>query len=145
VVGLATALAGGGHERGVALYVGAFVGGIHVGRAHASPEFERWVDAERSRLAGLIAEALERLAVAATERHEHRRAVEWWRRLAALDPYGARSAAGLITALAAAGDASGALRHAQDYETLLRHELNLEPDPAAPAIVRRLRQGTQPP
>ena len=143
VVALETALARGELERAVALYVGPFLDGIHLDHAHASPEFERWVDAERSRLAGLIAEALERLAVAATERHEHRRAVEWWRRLAALDPYGARSAAGLITALAAAGDASGALRHAQVYETLLRHELSLEPDAAVLAIVRRLRQGTQ--
>ena len=143
VAALETALARTELERAVALYVGPFLDGIHLDHAHGSPEFERWVETERSRLAGLIAEALEHLAVAATECHEHRRAVEWWRRLAALDPYSARSAAGLITALAAAGDASGALRHAQVYETLLRHELNLEPDGAVLAIVRRLRQRTQ--
>src|SRR6266699_2820661 len=143
VAALETALAGAELERAVALYVGPFLDGIHLDHAHASAEFERWVEAERSRLAGLIANALERLAVAATELREHRRAVEWWRRLAALDPCRARSAAGLITGLAAAGDASGALRHAQVYETLLRHELNLEPDGAVLAIVRRLRQRTQ--
>src|SRR6266702_1112842 len=130
-------------ERDAALYVGPFLDGIHLDHAHASAEFERWVEAERSRLAGLIANALERLAVAATELREHRRAVEWWRRLAALDPCSARSAAGLITALAAAGDASGALRHAQVYQTLLREELNLDPDEAVVAIVRRLRHGTK--
>jgi len=143
VAALETALARGEFERAVALYVGPFLDGIHLDHAHASPEFERWIEAERSRLAGLIAEALERLAVAATERHEHRHAVEWWRRLAALDPCSARSATGLITALAAAGDASGALRHAQVYQTLLREELNLEPDEAVLAIVRRLRHGTE--
>src|SRR5216117_3763029 len=143
VATLETALARAELERAVAQYVGPFLDGIHLDHAHASPEFERWVETERSRLAGLIAEALERLAVAATECREHRRAVEWWRRLAALDPYSARSAAGLITALAAAGDASGALRHAQVYETLLREELNLEPDGAVLAIVRRLRHGTK--
>jgi len=143
VAALEMALARSELERAVALYVGPFLDGIHLDHAHASPEFERWVEAERSRLAGLIAEALERLAVAATERHEHRRAVEWWRRLAALDPYSARSAAGLITAFATAGDARGALRHAQVYETLLREELNVEPDGAVLAIVRRLRHETE--
>ena len=143
VAALETALARAELERAAALYVGPFLDGIHLDHAHASPEFERWVEAERSRLAGLIANALERLAVAATELREHRRAVEWWRRLAALDPCSARSAAGLITALAAAGDASGALRHAQVYQTLLREELNLDPDEAVVAIVRRLRHGTK--
>src|SRR5881396_3404471 len=143
VAALETALARTELERAAALYIGPFLDGIHLDHAHASPEFERWVETERSRLADLIAEALERLAVAATERHELRRAVEWWRRLAALDPFSARSAAGLITALAAAGDASGALRHAQVYQTLLREELNLDPDEAVVAIVRRLRHGTK--
>src|SRR3989475_9655560 len=143
VAALETALARAELERAAALYVGPFLDGIHLDHAHASAEFERWVETERSRLAGLIANALERLAVAATELREHRRAVEWWRRLAALDPYSARSAAGLITAFAAAGDASGALRHAQVYQTLLREELNLEPDGAVLAIVRRLRHGTK--
>src|SRR6266699_1278775 len=143
VAALETALARAELERAAALYVGPFLDGIHLDHAHASAEFERWVEAERSRLAGLIANALEHLAVAATECREHRRAVEWWRRLAALDPCSARSAAGLITALAAAGDASGALRHAQVYQTLLREELNLEPDGAVLALVRRLRHGTK--
>src|SRR3989442_8171057 len=143
VAALEMALARSELERAVALYVGPFLDGIHLDHAHASPEFERWVEAERSLLAPLIAEALERLAVAATEPHEHPRAVEWWRRLAALDPYSARSAAGLITAFAAAGDGSGGLRHAQVYETLLREELNVEPDRAVLAIVRRLRHGTK--
>ncbi len=143
VAALETALARAELERAAALYVGPFLDGIHLDHAHASPEFERWVETERSRLAGLIAEALERLAVAATQLREHRRAVEWWRRLAAVDPCSARSAAGLITALAAAGDASGALRHAQVYQSLLREELNLEPDEAVLAIVRRLRHRTK--
>src|SRR5439155_802173 len=108
VAALETALARTELERAVALYVGPFLDGIHLDHAHGSPEFERWVETERSRLAGLIAEALERLAVAATERHEPRRPVEWWRRLAALDPFNARSAAGMNTALAAAGQATGA-------------------------------------
>src|SRR5437773_386401 len=92
VAALETALARTELERAVALYVGPFLDGIHLDHAHGSPEFERWVETERSRLAGLIAEALEHLAVAATECHEHRRAVEWWRRLAARLPSAVASA-----------------------------------------------------
>src|SRR2546430_1914619 len=65
VADLETALARTELERAIALYVGPFLDGVHLDHAHGSPEFEHWVDAERARLAGLIADALERLAVGA--------------------------------------------------------------------------------
>src|SRR5438093_3013213 len=128
VAALETALARAELERAAALYVGPFLDGIHLDHAHASAEFERWVETERSRLGGLIADALERLAVAATELREHRRAVEWRRRLAALDPCSARSAAGPITAPAPPRGRSGATRPAQGDHTLLRARLHPQPD-----------------
>src|SRR2546428_4626174 len=133
VAALETALARAELDRAVALYVGPFLDGIHLDHAHASPEFERWVEAERSRLAGLIANALERLAVAATELREHRRAVEWWRRLAALDPCSARSAAGLITALPAAGGGSGGPPAPPGHPTPFREEPRPHPPEAGAA------------
>src|SRR2546427_5541163 len=117
VADLETALARTELERAIALYVGPFLDGVHLDHAHGSPEFEHWVDAERARLAGLIADALERLAVGATERREHRRAVEWWRRLAALDPYSSQIVSGLMRALIAVGDSAGALRQAEIHAT----------------------------
>lgn len=131
-------------EGAAALYVGPFLDAVHLDHAHQSPEFERWVEIERSRLSGLASAALERLAVDAGARGDHHRAVQWWRRLAVLDPYSTQSAAGLITALAAAGDTVAALRHAQVYKTLLQDELNREPDETVLAIVRRIGRGTQP-
>ena len=145
VAALGTALARAEFERAVALYVGPFLDGVHLDHAHASPEFERWVEVERSRLAGLIAEAVERLAIGATERHEHRRAVEWWRRLAALDPYSSQIASGLMRALIAVGDSAGALRQAEIHATLLREELHMEPDEAVLAIVRHIHIVSPPP
>src|SRR2546425_10088664 len=127
VAALETALARAELERAVALYVGPFLDGVHLDHAHASPEFERWVETERSRLGGLIAEALECLAVAATERREHRRAVEWWRRLAALDPCSARSAAGLVSGRPAGGGGSGALPRAPGLQTPLGGEAKPRP------------------
>ena len=145
VAALETALARGELERAVALYVGPFLDGVHLDHAHASPEFERWVEVERSRLAGLIAEAVERLAIGATERHEHRRAVEWWRRLAALDPYSSQIASGLMRALLAVGDSAGALRQAEIHSTRLRKDLHVEPDGAVFAIVGHIHSGSPPP
>src|SRR5438477_12097758 len=97
-------------EGAVALYTGAFLDAVHLDHGHQSPEFERWVERERVRLAGLIAHQLERLAADAGERSEHRRAVECWGRLTALDPYSARFVTGLMRALVAAGDTVAALR-----------------------------------
>jgi alpha-tubulin suppressor-like RCC1 family protein/DNA-binding SARP family transcriptional activator len=141
VAAFGAAVERGDVEDAVALYTGAFLDAVHLDHGHQSPEFERWVERERVRLAGLIAHQLERLAVDAGERSEHRRAVECWRRLASLDPYCARFATGLITALVASGDTVAALQHAQVYETVLREELNLKPDEAVLAMVRRLRRG----
>jgi len=145
VADLETALARTELERAIALYVGPFLDGVHLDHAHGSPEFEHWVDAERARLAGLIADALERLAVGATERREHRRAVEWWRRLAALDPYSSQIVSGLMRALIAVGDSAGALRQAEIHATLLREELHMEPDETVLAIVRQIHIGSPPP
>ena len=46
--------------------------------------------------------------------------VDWWRRLAALDPLNARVTVGLMGAFVAAGDRAGAIRHAHVYEVLAR-------------------------
>ncbi|MBT8398327.1 MAG: hypothetical protein KJN92_15240, partial [Gemmatimonadetes bacterium] len=50
----------GRFQEAVALYSGPYLDGIHVKDAH---EFEKWADGERDRLAGMYADALERLAV----------------------------------------------------------------------------------
>lgn len=135
----AAALAGGDFERAAGLYAGPFLDGVHLDRAHHSPEFDRWVEAERRRLAELAAAAMERVATDASARGDHAEAVAWWRRLATIDPYSSRYAVGLIRALVAAGDTPSALRHAHVYETLVREELNVEPDGAVLAAVRALR------
>ncbi|MDQ3427736.1 MAG: protein kinase, partial [Gemmatimonadota bacterium] len=70
--------------------------------------------------------------------------VQWWRRLAALDPLNSRVALELMGALAAAGNPAGALQHARVYETMMREELGTGPDPAVSALVSRLRAGSAP-
>ncbi|HEX6038479.1 BTAD domain-containing putative transcriptional regulator [Longimicrobium sp.] len=130
------ALEAGRLEEAVAEYGGPLLDGFYVSDA---PEFERWVDAERDRLARACAGALERLATQAEAAGNLLEAVEWWRRLAAHDPYGSRAALRLAQALDAAGERAGALRVAEAHTTRLREELGLEPDTAFTALVEGLR------
>lgn len=132
------ALAADEPERAADLYAGPFLDGFHLPNAG---EFERWVEAERADLARRVARALEASATRAARRGEARLAAEWWQRLAALDPLDSRVALALVEALVAAGDVTGAVRHAQLHQTILRSELDLPPDAAVAALAERLRGG----
>jgi TolB-like protein/DNA-binding SARP family transcriptional activator/Tfp pilus assembly protein PilF len=131
-----TAITAGRREEAVSLYAGPFLDGFFIDDA---PEFERWAEAERVSLAHDYCHALEELAVEAGGRGDHRAAVGWWRKLAAADPLSGRVARGLMEALAAAGDRSGALQHARVYESLMRQELEAPPEPEVMALAGRLR------
>ena len=117
-------------------YTGPFLDGFYL---NDSAEFERWVEAERNRLRQRAGAALERLATGAAAHGDHGGAVEWWRSLFEVDRLNSRVALGLMNALVAAGDRSGALRVAQDHETVLRGELEAAPDPAVKALSQRVR------
>ena len=112
-------------ERAVAIYEGQFLDGFHLPGA---PGFERWMETERSGLARDHATALEKLARRAEERHDNPAAVEWWRRLAALDPLDGKTTLRLMEALVRAADRVSALKQARIYEVLLSQELDLPPD-----------------
>jgi len=131
------ALEAGELERAVGLYEGPFLDGFFLS---GSPEFEQWIAAQRQRLHAGVTDALDRLAVRAEESGEHRRALEWRRRLAALEPLDSGSAVKLMTAMAAVGDRAGALHHARVHATLLRDQLDLDPDPVVEALATRLRE-----
>lgn len=134
---LEAALGEGAGDRAAALYAGPFLDGFHLSDA---PEFERWVDGERDRWARRHAAALETLAAQRAAAGDVHGAVEAWRTLATIDPYNSRTAAGLVRALAAAGDRAGALQHARIHEVLLREEFGAEPDPELLGLATRLRE-----
>ena len=130
------ALDEGRREDAVRAYGGPLLDGFHVSDA---PDFERWVDAERDRLAGAYARALEELAVDAEAGGDPVGAAGWWRRLAAHDPYSSRVVLRLARALDAAGERAPALRAAAVHATFLREELGVEPDAELADFVARLR------
>lgn len=130
------ALHGGELEEAVARYRGAFLDGFHVDDA---PELSRWIEDERRRRAGACADALERLASAAERRGDRHRAVESWRRLVELDPTDGRATLRLMQCLAAIGDRAGAVRTSRIYESLVREDLEAEPDAEVVRLADELR------
>jgi TolB-like protein/DNA-binding SARP family transcriptional activator/Flp pilus assembly protein TadD len=137
-----SAIASGRREVAVSIYDGSFLDGFFIDEA---PEFERWVEAERSSLAQDYRRALEELAGEAAGRGEHQAAVAWWRKLAAADPLNGRVARGLIRALADGGDRSGALQHARVYESLMRQELDAPLDAEVMRLVEEIRASSSSP
>ena len=132
------ALDRGDLEAAVAYYGGPFLDGFFLKDA---PEFERWVDAQRHRLARRLCAAYIELANAAATRNDQARSAEWWRRAAEVDPLDSQIALDLVGALAAAGNRGGALRHAQQHIAALREELGVAPDPRLIQLTERLRVG----
>ncbi|HEX5727229.1 MAG TPA: BTAD domain-containing putative transcriptional regulator, partial [Longimicrobiaceae bacterium] len=135
------ALEAGDPAGAVAVYHGPFLDGFYVSEA---PDFERWAEGERERLGRAYATVLESLAEEREAKGDVRGAAEWWRRLAAHDPYSSRVALRLMRALEAAGEREAALRHATVHEAFLREELETEPSPEVRAFVERLRAAPAP-
>jgi TolB-like protein/DNA-binding SARP family transcriptional activator len=126
------------NEAAASLYVGPFLDGFN---PKSSAELEQWIAAERAELERLAARAFIGLAEEATARGDGQTAVDWWRRLAQIEPLSARGAVGLLVALDAVGERVAALNHARVYELLVREEVGGEPDAAVLDIVARLQRG----
>jgi len=131
-------LESGALESAVRLYTGSFLDGFFL---KGAPEFERWVTSQRKRLAERCAEALGRLATASVARGDYRQAVEWWRRAAELNPFDTETVLQLAQAWVAVGDRAAAVRCAQQYEQVLKSELDLPPDPRVTRMMATLRGG----
>jgi DNA-binding SARP family transcriptional activator len=84
------ALARGDYEQAVATYAGPFLDGFHINDA---PDFERWVDGERDRLARAYASALEQLAEQQARAGHREAAIATLRKLSAHDPIAVASPA----------------------------------------------------
>jgi DNA-binding SARP family transcriptional activator len=137
VSGFEQALDDGAIQDGIALYRGPFLDGFFLKEA---PEFERWVEEQRDRLARRMASALATLAQRATTAGDHRMAADWWRRAGEIDRYDSTLALALVQSLAAAGDRAGALLAGRRHEQMLQEELGVTPDQSFTEALRRLRR-----
>ena len=131
------ALARGDRAAAVEFYTGPFLDGVFISGAAG---FERWTEEERTRLTRDVELALEALAAEAATRGDHAGAVQRWQRLATMEPRKTRVVLSLMSELAASGDRAAALKHAEIYHTLVRDDLDAEPNPAVAALAERLRR-----
>jgi DNA-binding SARP family transcriptional activator len=130
------ALKRGELEQAVAAYHGPFLDGFYFGD---SPEFEQWLDAQRSRLKQRYCSALESLAKNAESSGDHANAVHWWRKLAEADPVSSNTAAGVVRALMNAGNHPSALQHAEEYKVFVEQEIGTGTGPIVAGLVAKMR------
>ena len=124
-------LARGDLGRALDLYRGDFLAGFHVAGA---PEYQDWLDRERTRFRELAAAGARKLADDAASLDRHDDAVRYSRRALSLDPHDETALRRLMTLLDASGDRAGALRAYDDFARRLMAELDLEPSGEAREI-----------
>jgi len=132
------ALEAGEEERAASLYTGPFLDGFFLSDA---PDFERWVDEQRERLARRCVSALQSLAQRAAGAGDGTQALRWRRQAFAIDPLDTEVTLKLAEGSAAAGDRVGAIRIVREHEAALRRELGLEMDARLRLLAERLQHG----
>ena len=136
------ALAAGEQSKAAQLATGPFLDGFFLTGVAG---FERWVEDERAALSADATRALLALAKEAEASGDLDAALDWWRRLTRLDPLSGRFALGFLKALAARGDRAGALAFARAHESVVRRELEADPDPEIRRLEAELRAIPSPP
>ncbi len=122
------------------LYRGRLVDDVAV----SEEGWSEWLSAERERLQELALGALMKLGALELAAGRAEQALKASRRAVALDNLREDAHRLVVQALAATGRKAEALRHYQDLVTLLKRELNTEPDAATKALAADLRRA-QPP
>jgi DNA-binding SARP family transcriptional activator/TolB-like protein len=120
----------------LALYPGELLAGFHISDA---PEFERWLDQERSRLRERAGEAGWALAAARERDGDAAGAAEAARRALAFSPTDETAVRRLMLLLERVGDRAAAVRAYEAFAWTLEGEYELEPSAETQAEVARIR------
>ena len=120
----------------LALYRGELLAGFHIS---AAPDFERWLDEERSRLRQRAGEAGWALAAARERDGDAAGAADAARHAAALSPTDETALRRLILLLERVGDRAAAVRAYEAFAWRLEGEYELEPSAETQAVVARIR------
>jgi TolB-like protein/DNA-binding SARP family transcriptional activator len=123
----------------LALYRGDLLAGFHIS---AAPDFERWLDQERTRLRQLAGEAGWALAAEREREGDAAGAVEASRRAAALSHPDETALRRLMLLLERLGDRAAAVRAYEAFTGTLKAEYELEPSAETQSVVARIRKET---
>ena len=126
------------------LYRGDLLEGFFISGA---PDFERWLEAERSRLRDMAARAARMLGEHYEADGNLTTAAHWVRRALELAPNEEALLRRLVTVLDRHGDRAGALQAYAEFTARLAEEYQAQPAPETEALVAavRARQLAQPP
>jgi DNA-binding SARP family transcriptional activator/TolB-like protein len=136
-----SALAGHRLERALELYGGDLLEGFHLSGA---PQFDEWLERERSRLRARAARAASDLADRYEGAGDLETAVMWARRAMSLAADDERAVRRLIGLLDSAGDRSSALRVYEELERRVASEFESEPAAETRALAATIRARTAP-
>ncbi len=128
----------GDYEAAVAAYTGPFLDAVYVDGA---PDFEQWTHARRTAFAKEYESALFKLMQAAIAAGDYPRAVMLAKRAADGNPLSGLVTVALMMALCYAGDQTAALDAYRVHATLVREELDAEPNPDVIAYAEEVRAG----
>ncbi len=136
------AVVAGDAEAALLLYRGPLLEGLYV--TGAAPEFQDWLDRERSRFRERAATAGRTLMDRAEADGRLTEAANWARRVVELSPdeLGLRR---LLTLLDRSGDRSGALRTFDDFARRMVQEFELEPSAETRSLVEEIRRRPEAP
>jgi DNA-binding SARP family transcriptional activator len=127
-----------GHlQEALGLYRGEFMEGFSVEDA---PEFELWVEGERTRRRRLFGELCERLSRLQGETGYMEEAISTARMWAGHAPLEEAAQRRLMELLSSAGESEGALLAYEGYQDTLKRGLNVEPSPQIKELAARLRE-----
>jgi len=138
---LELALEQGRLDEALALYRGPLLDGFHLDGA--SPEFERWLEAEKTGLQRTMAEATWDGAAGRENAGDLRAAAKLARRAFDLAPPDGERLRRLLEVLDAAGDRGGALRAYERHADWLAKEYGADPPPETIKLVERIRSRSE--
>ncbi len=130
------ALNAGDLENALSLYRGDLLPGLHVSM---SPDFERWLEAERERLRRRAHDAALKLSASYESAGDSKGAVKWLRFALNLAPDDEAVVQRLIRLFDRAGDRAGALRTYESFAQRMTAEFDAEPAPETRELVAGIR------
>jgi serine/threonine-protein kinase len=130
------AIDGGELRQALDLYRGNLLEGFFISDA---PEFERWLESERAKLAGVAARTARAFAESCEMRGDLTSAVHWARRAIELAPNDEGLLRQLIALLDRNGDRAGALQAYEEFAQRLAAEYEAEPAAETKALLVAVR------
>ena len=100
-----------------------------------SPEFDHWLEKERSRFHSLASEGSMKLADDFIQKEDHQNAVKWLKKSIELNPDSEALYSKLIKSYLSGGMKKAALEAYQNYTQYLRNEYHEEPNPEISTLI----------